>query len=254
MRKIINYLLVVFFIGIFLVSHAHAEQSKQVDVIFLGNMSSGKTWLRARLLGEDPATFDSEYRLTTDKVNSAFSSTTVNGNQVSLLYWDSPGNPEVHDQLLTFGAQGCQFIVLTVDLKEHTLGSPIASERVDVVEDLVNNWLMAAARQYPEAHIIVVGTKKDEVSPAVQQAVLSRLNFFKTYGRYSGRLDCILTSAKTDRNSVMEIERIIKRVLGSWTQSRFSSLPIFTLPKNGDEIKLPCGKSIIVKKGLCTLL
>lgn len=251
MKKLLTIYLAAIFLGILSISNTHATQSKRIDVLIIGNASSGKTWLRACLLGENPSTFESEYRAATTTVNAAFSSITVDDKQVSLLYWDSPGDPSVHDQLLTFAGERCQFIILTMDLTKHTLGS---TGGVDIVEDLLNDWLMSAARQYPEAHLIVACTKKDATSSDTCNEIINRLNAFKGYGRYKGRYDCVLTSAKRDIISVRQIEAIIKRVLSSWGQSKFNNLPIFELPKNGETIKLPCGRTIYIKKGLCQIL
>lgn len=257
MKHFWRYLFMLFLIGIISVPSIYAVNPtpKRVDVLVVGDSKVGKTCLRSVLVGEASDTLGRDYTPTKEPYFvSRF--VDVNGSNTALLYWDTPGIPDVRQQLITYGANDCPFIVIAVDMSRDTY-DPSTRQGVNVVEQCLNDWLVAIRNHHRNAYIIVCGTKKDKIAPAKVQSILAQLTPYRNIGTYAGYFDCVATSSTTDVPSVMQIENIIKRVLAAGPVN-LASLPNFEVGTY-KKIQLPCTQRnpnlIVAKKSSgCTLL
>ena len=251
MKKSLFYLFTLFLIGIFIIPCVQAVLPKKVDVLFLGDQKVGKSYLRSVLTGNAPDTMSREYTPTIEtNFVTSFLDTRINGRQIALLYWDSPGAPEVREQLTIYGAQGCQFIVLAINLEEHTY-NPQTREGVDIVANNFGNYIVSLRNLHRDAYLIVCGTKKDLVSPEKTRPILAQFEPYKNLDSYRNHFNCIATSSTEDPESVMQIENIIKRVLRSG-QINIDNLEDYQ-DSSYTKKTLPCGMTICKRKG-CTIL
>lgn len=198
-----------------------APTQKAVKIVFVGDVSAGKTAFRNTLIGQQ---FDFDSKDGTER-SDVYLQAVPYDDETTLMceLWDTSGKPTIKEQVLNFRAKDANLVVLTIDLSEKA-----TIKYDDILKQNIPTWTQDIYQACPDVHIIFLGTKSDLITEEERTALERKLGAWTTL---YGNTHFLLTSAKRNINITGFFEMIKQVVrdnnlldsLPDWTHTRIAT-------------------------------
>lgn len=149
-------------------SFANAEV-RIVQVTFVGNLGSGKTYFRKAVCGEK---FSDIYLSESHTTNTEFQNVTIpfsddNLKQLQIKCFDTSGDSDIKSQIIDHRVKDSHFVVITVDSTKSVKKGAYYTYK-DITDQNMREWYDLITEKYPECFVILLGTKTDTLSKQVE--------------------------------------------------------------------------------------
>lgn len=166
-NKFVKFFMVLILSIFSLNSFANAEV-RIVQVTFVGNLGSGKTYFRKALCGTKYSDiFSSDHTTNTEYQTVTIPFSEDNVKQLQIKCFDTSGDSDIKSQIIDRRVKGSHFVVITVDSTKGAKKGVYYTYK-DIADQNMREWYDIITERYPDCFIILLGTKTDTLSKTVE--------------------------------------------------------------------------------------
>lgn len=264
-NKIYRFLIAIFFAVCSFNCFVHAEDpvTKIVNIVFVGDKGSGKTYFRKALHGDK---YSSIFNLTDGTTNTILVSKNITfdiekNQHLKLMMYDTSGYQLIAEQVKNKLTQQANFVVLAIDsTKQAKVGTYYTY--TDIVAQNQIEWyqqILSYNKHRENLRFIVLGTKSDTLDRTITKGMSEseydclerKLSGFATSNRE--RVDYIMTSVTENGYiGVEEVKEIIvKRIKEA---NLYDTLPTDEIELNMNDFDKNVSDSTGKNGGTCVFL
>lgn len=162
-NRFIKFFMVLILSIFSLNSFANAEV-RIIQVTFVGNLGSGKTYFRKAVCGTKYSDiFSSEHTTNTEFQSITIPFSDDNLQQLKIKCFDT----SIKSQIIDHRVKGSHFVVITVDSTKSVKKGAYYTYK-DITDQNMREWYDLITEKYPECFVILLGTKTDTLSRQIE--------------------------------------------------------------------------------------